>query len=164
MRQFLAVATASLAAALVPTVAITYRFFVLDGDNPNPIWPMVAGITVIVSLAHTLLPGLIAAGWLLRAGRFRVRPMLFAGVVIGIIPAAIWQHPWRHSGTQSSSRAGAVQTVDNAALTLAGWIDYFQFTGCAGILGAMGAMAFYYVYKAMSPVDSITPTPPDGTV
>lgn len=60
--------------------------------------------------------------------------MLFTGLVIGFVPVAIWQHPWKQAGTQSSSWSGGVQTLDNGVLTLAGWIDYFQFIGCAGVL------------------------------
>ena len=162
MRQFFVVVTASLAAALAPSLTITCLFFVLDGDSPNPIWPVVLLVAIIVSLAHTLLLGLVAAGWLFRVGKFRPLPMLLTGLVIGIVPAAIWQHPWKQVGTQSSSWSGGVQTVDNGVLTVAGWIDYFQFVGCAGILGAMGAMAFYYVYKGMSPNNSFKPTPLRG--
>lgn len=157
MRNFLAVMAASLAAALLPALPITFLFAVLDGDNPNPVWPLVLLVATIVSLAHTLLLGLVAAGWLLRAGKFRVLPMLITGFVIGVGPAAIWEHPWKQVGAQASSWIDGVKTVDSGVLTLAGWIDYFQFIGCAGALGALGAVAFYYVYMGMTPNSSSKP-------
>jgi len=162
MRQFLAVLIASLAAALAPALAIACVFFALDRSNPNPIWPLVFIVALIVAFAHTILLGLVVAGWLLRAGKFRLLPMLSAGLVIGVVPAAIWQHPFRAVGTQSSSWSGGVQTLDNGVLTLAGWIDYFQYIGSAGLLGALGATAFYFVYKGMSPNNSFKPTPLRG--
>jgi len=163
MRQFLAVLIASLAAALAPALAITCLFFALDHDNPNSIWPLVLLFATFVSLAHTLLLGLVAAGWLLRTGKFRALPMLSVGLIIGAVPAAIWQHPWRQAGTRSSSWSNGVQTLDNGVLTLAGWIDYFQFIGYAAVLGAIGAIAFYFTYKGMSPNNSFKPNPLRGS-
>ena len=162
MRQFLAVLIASLASALAPALAITYVFFALERNNTNPTWPVVLVVAIVVALGHTLLLGLIAAGWLIRVGKFRLLPMLSVGLVIGLIPAAIWQHPFKAAGTKSSSWSGGVQTLDNGVLTQAGWIEYFQFIGSAGLLGAIGAMTFYFVYRGMSPNDSFKPTPLRG--
>ena len=166
MRQFLAVLLASLASALAPAFAITCVFFTLKHNNTNPIWPVVLVVAIVVAFAHTLLLGLVTAGWLLRVGKFRLLPMLSVGFVIGIFPAAIWQHPFKAAGThgtQSSSWSDGVQTLDNGVFTLAGWIDYFQFIGSAGLLGAIGAITFYFVYQGMSPNNSFKPNPLRGT-
>jgi hypothetical protein len=163
MRQFLAVAVASLAAALAPTLAVTFLFFVLDAGNVNPIWPLSFVIALVVALAHTLLLGLVVVGWLLRIGKFRLLPMLSSGFLIGAVPAAIWQQPYKYVGTQSSSWSNGVQTLDNGLPTFAGWIDYLQFIGCAGALGAIGAIVFYFVYMGMSPNHSSKPMPLRGT-
>ncbi len=88
--------------------------------------------------------------------------MLLAGLVIGAVPAAIWQHPWGQTGTLSSSWANGVQIVDNGVLTLAGWINYFQFVGYAAVFGGIGAIAFYFTYRNMSPNGSSKPDPLGG--
>ncbi|WP_449465471.1 hypothetical protein [Stenotrophomonas humi] len=163
MRQFLAVLFASLASALAPALVITSVFFTLEHNRTNPIWPVVLVVAIVVALAHTLLFGLVAAGWLLRSGKFRLLPMLSVGFVIGLFPAAIWQHPLKAAGTQSSAWSDGVQTLDNGVFTLAGWIDYFQFTGSAGLLGAIGAITFYFVYQGMSPDSSFKPKPLRGS-
>jgi len=46
---------------------------------------------------------------------------------------------------------------------LAGWIDYFQLIGYAGALGALGSMAFYFVYRSISPDNSFKPNPLRGS-
>ena len=89
--------------------------------------------------------------------------MLSIGFVIGVIPAAVWQHPFKAIGTQSNSWSGGVKTLDNGVLTAAGWIDYFQFIGSAGLLGTIGAVTFYFLYKGMSPNNSFKPMPLRGT-
>lgn len=83
------------------------------------------------------------ATWLLPVGKFRVLPMHSVGFVIGAILAAILKHAFLAIGTQSSSWSGGVQT-------LADWTDNLQFIGSAGILGVIGATAFYLAYKGMS--------------
>lgn len=130
MRMFLIVVIASLAAALAPALVITFVSYAdarSDLDFPLPAYlPLVFVVAFVVSLTHTLLLGLVAAGWLLRVGKFRLLPMFVVGLVIGVVPAAILH---------------AFMTVSKIN---------FQFVGTAGILGAIGAITFYLVYKSMS--------------
>jgi len=154
MRQLLAAAIASLAAALAPALAMTCLLLVFGGKEVFPILPLVSFVALVVSFLHALCFGILVAGWLLRAGRFRLLPMLLSGLVIGTVPAAIWQQPYRHVGTKSNVWSNGALTLDNGTPTLAGWIDYLQFIGYAGVLGAIGATAFYFAYKGVSPGSS----------
>jgi hypothetical protein len=163
MKRCFAVLLASLAAALVPAMAIACVFFFMERGSPNPVWPVVFVVAAIVAFAHAVLLGVVAAGWLLRVGWFRLLPMVSAGLVIGSVPAAIWQHPFKAAGTQSNAWSGGVQTLDNGVLTAAGWMDYAQFVGSAGLLGVLGAAAFYLVYKGISPDNSFKRSPLRGS-
>jgi hypothetical protein len=162
MRQFLATVIATIAAALAPALVVTCLFYVFGGKDSLPTLPLVFVVALAVAFLHTLLFGLLAAGWLLRVGKFRFLTMLVAGFVIGIVPAAIWQQPYKH-GAGSSSWDGGVQKLSDGVPTFAGWLDYLEFITYAGTLGAIGAVAFYFVYKGMSPNRSFKPKPLRGS-
>lgn len=56
-----------------------------------------------------------------------------------MVPAAIW------------ALLNGDKGFDNGSPLLPSWIDYLQVIGYAGALGAIGAIAFYFVYKCVSP-------------
>jgi hypothetical protein len=162
MRQFFATLIATIAAALAPALIVTCLFYVFGGKDSLPTLPLVFIVALVVAFLHTLLFGLLTAGWLLRVGKFRFMPMLVAALVIGVVSAAIWQQPYKH-GSGSSSWDAGVQKLNNGVPTLASWLDYLEFITCAGILGAIGGIAFYFVYQGMSPNNSFKPKPLRGS-
>ena len=162
MRQFIATSLATVAAALAPALAISAAFLVFGGKEALPTLPLVFFFALFVAFLHTVLFGLLTAGWLLRIGKFRLLPMLLSGLLIGMVPAAIWNQPYKYADSQTSSWSNGVQKLDNGVPTLSGWLDYLQFVGYAGLLGTVGAIAFYFVYKGMSPNNSFKPTPLRG--
>jgi hypothetical protein len=144
MRQLIATFLATIAASLSPALAISAVLLGYGGSDVFPTLPLVFLFATIVSFLHTLLFGLVTAGWLLRVGRFRLFPALVSGMIIGALPAAIWNLPQRLAGSGAKS-----------------WLDYLQFVGYASGLGAIGAVAFYLVYTGMSSNSSFKVTP-DG--
>lgn len=149
MRAQLATPAAFLAASLAPAIVVTPLVYVLLGEQSSRTLTLVFSVAVIVAFLHTLIFGLVAAGWLMIVGKFRFLPMLVAGLVIGAVPTAVLQWPSGDAG--SSSWANGVQTLNDGVPTYAGWLNYLQFVTYAGLLGAVGAIAFYLVHRSVSP-------------
>jgi hypothetical protein len=97
MRQFIATSIATVAAALAPALASSAAFFAFGGNKALPTLPLVFFFALFIAFLHTLLFGLLTAGWLLRVGKFRFLPMLLSGLLIGMIPAAICNQPYNYA-------------------------------------------------------------------
>lgn len=159
MRQFIALISALFASALAPALAFAVPLFLLSTILQSPSPPILAMLffSFFIALAHSLTLGLIGAAVLLRIGKFRVIPMLIAGLVVGIIPAAFFGFPDHATGSVFWS--GGQLKIDDGVPTLAGWIDYLQLLAKAGVFGAIGSTAFYLVFRRILPAYPTKSTP-----
>jgi hypothetical protein len=163
MRQFIAVALALFSAALAPALVFSSILLALGGKDALPTLALAFVAAFVVALAHVLVLGLPVSGWLMRLGRFKFRPMLLFGFIVGLVPVAIWAQPYKYSDAQYSSWSEGVQKYRGGIPTLAGWLDYLELITSAGALGAVGGAVFYFVYRSISPNNSFKPKPLRGS-
>jgi hypothetical protein len=101
-----------------------------------------------LTLAHVAVLGVPAVILFVRLGRLTWPACLIAGLVIGCLPAAVWEWPLRgvNSSTSSSYWNGRalVPTLMNGEVTWAGWMQYAQVVALAGAFGAIGGGAFWW--------------------
>jgi hypothetical protein len=95
-----------------------------------------AFIPFFVALGHALFFGLPLTSLLMHSGHYRLFPVLIAGAVVGVLPAAIFFLP----------ATGSVAASDVAFLAKS-----------AG-LGAAGGVSYYTALRAMRPNSSFKPT------
>jgi hypothetical protein len=108
-------------------------------------------LTFIVAVAHVLIlfwPTIVS---LQRLGWIRWWSSGLAGFVLGCLPIGAWLWPLHYSGTHVSSvvwRSGKmVQTAVNGVPTLAGWLQYAGIVFQFGLCGAVGGLAFWFVWR-----------------
>lgn len=101
----------------------------------------VARITFFVALAHAVLLGVPA--YLLLRPRLRVGfiACCIGGFAVGAVPLGILGLFTMTMLTSAST--GGTPTVVNHVPTLAGWIEYAEGVGWAGLLGLIGGVAFW---------------------
>lgn len=157
MRLFVAVATALTAASLAPALAFAVLWYSLGGKEAISILPIAFLASLLIAGAHALLLGTPAVAWLLYKRSFALRSMLVAGFVVGVGPAAIMLNPYMVASSGTSSWSDGAWKIKDGVPTLAGWIDYLQQLGYAGVLGVIGGIAFYLVYRAIKPSTSPAP-------
>ena len=162
MRTFTAVVVSILAATLVPSLAFALYWAVAAGSDGMRLMPLVLFFASLVSLGHALLLGVPGAAWLLRRRQFTIPRMAVLGTLVGALPFAIWAQPYKYAGTLSSSFSGGEWKLIDGMPTKAGWVDYLWATGTAGLLGALGGIAFCLAYRSLSANNSSKPTPLRG--
>ena len=163
MRSFVAVVAAVLAATLVPAGLSSGVWAALGGFEGLRFLPLALLVSAVVCLGHVLVLGVPAAGWLMKCNKFTWGRMLAVGAIAGFFPAAIWARPWQYLGTQVSISSGGVVKYHEGTPTAAAFLDYFQFAGSAAVLGAIGGLSFYLVYRGISPNNSFKPNPLRGS-
>ena len=127
MREFVAVILALLASALAPALAFTVPLALAALFFPSFLDKGLLALfvaTFFVSLGFSGSLGLIAVALLLRVSKFRMLPMLLSGIVIGTVPMSL------------------MMDLE--------WPGSLKLLATSGILGAIGSMAFYFVYRRIS--------------
>jgi hypothetical protein len=115
-------------------------------------------IAFMVTLGHAVALGLPAALLFRYEQWTSLIGAIAAGLLIGAIPVGILEWPLQPgSGFSASSPSGP--TVVDGIPTWAGWLEYLQLVGGFGLLGALGALAFWLTLK-VSGVLILDGTPP----
>lgn len=147
-------ALAFLAAALLPAclMALWYlygQFQVFAPDDPY-IWVRTRGwllMCLMVSGAYVLALGLPAFLILKKLQAVRWWSTVGVGFVLGAIPPAVLAWPLRYPELRTSASVDGVQTMINGIPTLAGWLQYLSAVSFIGACGAVGALAFWLVWR-----------------
>ena len=126
----LALALATLAASIAPAAAFVVVFVVIPGGESAQVFLGAAFIvSLAVTFAHVLLLGLPLALVLLRKSKFSFRSMFVAGILVGLVPAAIVN--WSSY-----------------------WLEYLQLVSYTAGLGGLGGIVFYATYRLVRPNNS----------
>lgn len=145
---------ALLAAILLPAcgMALWYlyeQFQVFAPDDPY-IWVRTRSfflMCLIASVAYVMALGLPAFLILKRFNAIRWWSTIGMGFLLGAIPFALFTWPLRYPELQTSASVGGVQTMINGIPTLAGWLQYLAGLSSLGACGAVGALAFWLVWR-----------------
>jgi hypothetical protein len=150
MNKVVATLASVLASAIAPALVFTIIMLVLGRSAFVPfLFPMFA-MAFVVALAHSVVLGLPAVWLLLRTNRFVLWPILCVGFLVGLVPMAALTWPYRPSLSSSSAWSDGVQILNNGVPTTAGWLSYAGGAAYLGVLGTVGAVAFYYTFKRIS--------------
>ncbi|MBB5866597.1 hypothetical protein [Xanthomonas sp. 3058] len=146
MRNFFAIVTAFLAAALAPALAFVFAGMALNGKalrGGEDVISFLAliGFCMIFAIAHAVILGLPVSLWLVRTNKFVLRSMLVAGFIVGSLPSALLAN----------------------TLLRSDWTNYIKLVFNAGALGIIGSAAFYFTFKAIISNNSFKPKPPRGS-
>lgn len=102
----------------------------------------------VVALAHALLFGMPAYFVVRARGRFAWWLAPLCGFAIGALPVGLLT--LGGFGAEQAS-VGNVATVVDGVRTWAGWLEYLQVVGAAGLLGAAAALAFALAIRSTLP-------------
>ena len=162
MSKIVATVASVFAAAAAPAAIAGLIMLLVGRSEAFPVLFQVLATAFVVALAHAVALGLPAVWLLRRTGCFRPWLILCTGFLVGLIPMAVWSWPYRPSPYPSSAWINGVQTLNNGVPTLAGWLGYIQGAAYAGAFCIVGALAFYFTFKGISPNNSFKPTPLRG--
>ncbi|HEY1541748.1 MAG TPA: hypothetical protein VGG01_05020 [Xanthobacteraceae bacterium] len=125
-----------LAALLFAGLTVAAAFLV--GSRSFQLVPYV----IVVALAHAVILGLPLFLLLNAWGRIGIAPSIVGGFAIGCLPVGLLTFPaWLNESFNAWS--GGAQTVVNGVTTVAGWLEYLQFIGIFGSLGAIAGATFF---------------------
>jgi hypothetical protein len=161
--KWLAVAAATfLSASVVPAVLFCVSLAIAGRQDAEQALP-VFYLSMLVSLAWVVVLGLPAFFLLRFLRRERITTLLAAGFVIGGSPMAILGWPLRPGSRSSFSTTWHGQSVDmvkDGMPTLYGWLSYLEGVTVTGVLGAISAVTFWYVwvyfYRQPEPVGGLS--------
>ena len=120
-------------------------FAVLSGAAPEVAF--IALMAFAIAAAHVIVLGIPSYVLLSRMGLLRWWSLTALGFVAGCIPVAILFWPLRYAGPGSSSQENGVWTMIDGMPTTAGWLLYAGSVAWFGMLGAIGAIAFWFSHK-----------------
>ena len=146
-----AVATFS-SASVVPVILLCVSLVIADWQDIKQVLP-VFYIPLLVSLAWVVVLGLPAFFLLRFLRRERITTLLMAGFVTGGLPLAIlgWPlDPGSRSSFSTSWHGQLVDMVKDGVPTLYGWLSYLEGVAVTGVLGAISAATFWYVWVYFS--------------
>ena len=148
-----------LAAAVAPTLVASLYFAVLSGGAPDVAF--IALLAFAIAAAHVIVLGIPSYVLLRRIGLLRWWSLTALGYVAGCIPVAIFLWPLRYAGPGSSSQENGVWTMIDGIPTTAGWLRYAGSVALLGMLGAVGAIAFWFSHKRLMRSNSSLERTPD---
>ncbi len=168
-RGWLAVVAATVASALVmPIIFVGFALAIAEFQGGL----LLFYISLLVSLVWVVALGLPAFFLLRFLGKERITTLLAAGFVTGGLPLAILGWPLDTGSRSSFSTSWHGQFVDmvkDGVPTLYGWLSYLEGVAVVGVLGAISAATFWYVWvyfnRRPEPVGGLsgngsrTPTP-----
>jgi hypothetical protein len=130
----LALVLATLAAAAVPTLAVCALMLFFREEDGWITWlGYVAALTFGIALVHLALLGLPAVAWLFAKQKFRAWTMMLVGALVAMIPVSLLALPGAPWGDQGDT-----------------WGDWVEILLVFAPIGALSALAFYYVCRAMT--------------
>jgi len=133
-----------IAAAVAPAVIAVALIALLTGDLTGA--PAIGMLVLIVAAAHVLLLGVPAFALLYWRNCVRWWSLTALGFVVGCIPAGIlfWPPRYEKRTYASSWQEDGVWKMIDGLPTLAGWLKYGKGLVWFGVLGAIGALAFWF--------------------
>src|SRR5271166_3932005 len=157
-----AIAIASLAATIVQPIAFAAIVFlpaVLLGATltvPRADDAKVfIFLVLVVASAHILLLGVPGFLLLRRMNRLDTRRIAWLGFAAGTLPLAIVSWPLAHDYPGYSEWANwygrAVTLIDHGTTTFFGWLIYIVRIVAFGLLGVLGSLIFWHVWKRFTP-------------
>lgn len=151
--QWFAVAAATfVSASVVPVILLCVSLVIEDWQDIKQVLP-VFYIPLLVSLAWVMVLGLPAFFLLRFLRRERITTLLAAGFITGGLPLAIVGWPMDPGSRPSFSTTWHGQFVDmvkDGVPTLYGWLSYLEGIAVTGVLGAISAATFWYVWVYFS--------------
>lgn len=124
-------------AFLTGTLAASAPFAIPALFSPNGSGLAIAAL--IVAAFHTILLAVPTYAWLSRRLAPKAWAAMIAGFAIGAIPVGLLSVLI----LPDQASIDGVTTVSNGVLTLAGLIDRLVLAGSAGLMGALGGLAFW---------------------
>jgi hypothetical protein len=147
--QWFAVAVATfLSASVAPVVLLCVLLAIAGRQDTEQVLP-VFYISLLVSLAWVVMLGLPAFFLLRFLRKERISTLLAAGLVTGGLPLAILGWPLDPDSKSSFSTTWHGEFVDmvkDGVPTLYGWLSYLEGVTVTGVLGAISAATFWYVW------------------
>lgn len=148
------IALSFLAAILLPAFLMTAwylygQFSFFEADDPY-IWVRTRGfmfMCLLVATAYVLLLGAPTFLLLRKLNAVRSWSTVGAGFILGAIPVAIWAWPLRYSSARISSSSNGISTLIDGVPTMEGWLQYLYGVSFFGACGAVGALAFWLVWR-----------------
>ena len=151
--QWFAVAVATLlSASVVPVILLCVSLAIVDWQDVKEELS-VFYISLLFSLAWVVALGLPAFFLLRLLRRERIITLLAAGFVTGGLPLAILGWPLDTGSRSSYSTTWHGEFVDmvkDGVPTLYGWLSYLERVAIVGVLGAISAATFWYVWVYFS--------------
>ena len=126
VRSLLAVLLGLVAASVIPAAAFALALLLSDPHTKSANLLLVVSVASLVAGCHAVFLGLPVAFMLRHLGKFTLLPVALAGFLIGGIPALL---------------LSLVQSEGGFAFLVSGLV--------AGVLGSLGAAAFYAVCRSV---------------
>ena len=130
----LALVLATFASAAIPTLAVCALMLFFRNEDGWVEWLMyVAGLTFGIALLHLCVLGLPAVAWLVAKQKFSAWRMTVVGALVAVVPVAVLALPLAPWNGESDT-----------------WVDWVQILAVFAPIGALSALAFYFVCRAFA--------------
>lgn len=126
------------------------QFQVFEPDDPY-IWVRTRGwlfLCLAVSAAYVIVLGLPTFLVLKKLKAVHWWSTIGVGFLLAAVPPAIFTWPLRYSELHTSASVNGVQTMIDGTPTIAGWLHYLYGFSFMGACGAVGALAFWLVWRS----------------
>ncbi len=145
-------------AAIAPAILITLIFLgaeLLAPPNSDPYtWARTMSFMVAclsVSSLHVLLLGIPAFALLRWKNAVRWWSTIATGFFLAAVPIAVVTWPLQFAASTTHAAVNGTPTMVNGLPTVAGWVHYAQGPLLFGACGAVGALAFWLVWRLGNP-------------
>jgi hypothetical protein len=120
-----------------------------------------ARLTFLVALGHAIVLGLPLFLFLRAKSLVGIMSCALGGFVVGAIGPALFGLMAMFGNASYNASSGGRATIVNGVPTLAGWIDYAQAVGYAGLIGLAGGLTFWLVMRLSGQIPPEPVTPPE---